>query len=234
MLRLIRIGLVAAMVSMSALAAFAGDETDVKRMPYENPPAEAVGTLAEGVGIAVGEKAPDARVMTADGKTAMLREVIGGKKTVLVFYRGGWCPYCNFQIHELTGAYPGFQKRGFSIVAISVDKPAESAKTQATYTIPFPLLSDQDLAAHDAYRVTHEVDDEYFQMLKQYEIDIEAATGRKHHKMAVPSIFVIDENGVVAWAHADRDYKRRPSAEQILQAIDGLAPAPGKASSGAK
>lgn len=151
-----------------------------------------------------------------------LRELVTTGPVLLVFYRGGWCPYCNSQIHELTAAYPEYKKRGVTPVAISVDRVEESAKTQATYTIPFPVLSDSDLAAHRAYRVLHEVDEAEFARLKGFGIDLERASGRSHHAIAVPSLFVIDGKGVVRWAHANLDYKVRPSTVQILAAIDGL------------
>ena len=141
---------------------------------------------------------------------------------MLVFYRGGWCPYCNAQIHDLTKAFPEYQKRGVRPVVISVDRAEESAKTKATYTIPFPVLSDPDLVAHRAYRVLHKADQAEFERLKSFGIDLERSSGREHHVVAVPTIFVIDQKGVVRWAHADADYTTRPSTAQVLTAIDGL------------
>lgn len=126
-----------------------------RRRAYANPPDSNVGTLPPGSGVAVGQQAPDAAVRDAEGREVRLRELVTTGPVLLVFYRGGWCPYCNSQIHELTAAYPEYKKRGVTPVAISVDRVEESAKTQATYTIPFPVLSDSDLAAHRAYRVLH-------------------------------------------------------------------------------
>lgn len=143
---------------------------------------------------------------------------------MLVFYRGGWCPFCNYQIRQLTEAYPQYRERGVTPVAISVDRPEEAAKTRATYEIPFPVLSDPDLAAHRAYRVMHEVDDAERERLAGFGMDIERASGRDHHVIAIPSVFVVDAEGVVRWAHADPDYRVRPSNEQILAALDRLEP----------
>jgi peroxiredoxin len=142
------------------------------------------------------------------------------RSVLLVFYRGGWCPYCNFQIHELTAAYPEYQKRGVTPVAISVDKQDEAAKAEATYTIPFPLLSDPDLAAHKAFRVIHQADEAEVAKLKGFGIDLEERSGKTHHAFAVPSLFLIDKGGVVRFAHADPEYKVRPRTKQILAAID--------------
>jgi len=193
-----------------------------RRRAYANPPDSKVGTLPPGTGVAVGEQAPDAPVRDADGRQVRLRHLTKSGPVLLVFYRGGWCPYCNSQIHELTTAYPEYRKRGVMPVAISVDRVEESAKTQATYAIPFPVLSDPDLAAHRAYRVLQQVDEAEFARLKGFGIDLEKASGRAHHVIAVPSIFLIDAKGVVRWVHADPDYKVRPSTAQVLSAIDRL------------
>lgn len=189
---------------------------------YESPPTDRVGTLPEGVGVPVGSPAPDATVRNAEGREVRLRELTTDGPILLVFYRGGWCPFCNFQIRELTTTYPEYQRRGVRPVAVSVDRIEESAKTRATYTIPFPVLSDPDLVAHRAFHVVHQADDAEVARLKGFGMDIERSSGRTHHVIAIPSLFVIDREGVVRWAHADPDYKVRPKAEQILAAIDAL------------
>ena len=37
-------------------------------------------------------------------------------------------------------------------------------------------------------------------------------------------MFLIDRDGVVRWAHAELDYRTRPTVEQVLAAIDGAIP----------
>lgn len=226
------------LIAMSLWTAASGCRTE--RPPVLAPPAEAptnrapraketqtpgtqqVGVLSSDLGIPVGERAPDALLHDADGQAVQLRDLVANGPTLLVFYRGGWCPYCNFQVHELTRAFSDFQQRGVTPVVVSVDRAAEAAKTQASYTIPFPVLSDPDLTAHRAFRVVHRADEAEIARLKSFGHDIEAASGRDHHEFAVPSIFVIDAGGVVRWAHADPDYRTRPSVAQLLAAIDSL------------
>lgn len=43
----------------------------------------------------IGENLPDAALVDANGIKVSLHKLIKEKPTVLVFYRGGWCPYCN-------------------------------------------------------------------------------------------------------------------------------------------
>jgi peroxiredoxin len=193
----------------------------------QTPPPR-LGTLPEGVGLAVGSKVPDARLSDAEGRPVQLSDLVKRGPVLVMFYRGGWCPYCNFQIRSLTQAHGEFQRRGITPVAISVDKIQEAAKTRATYAVPFPVLSDPDLATHRAFRMVHQADDAEVAKLKGYGIDLEASSGRTHHGFAVPGLFLIDRDGTVRWAHADPDYKVRPKTEQILAAIDSAAlpPAP--------
>lgn len=193
---------------------------------FSTTPADRLGKLPQDIGIPVGQPAPNAAVHDAEGHAVQIEDLVKKGPILLVFYRGGWCPYCNFEIHELSQAYPEYQKRGVTPVAISVDKQDEAAKTLATYTIPFPVLSDPDLVAHKAFRVVHQADEAEAAKLKGFGIDLEKSSGKAHHAFAIPAIFLIDKGGIVRWAHADIDYKVRPRTPQILAAIDaaGLGP----------
>ena len=101
-------------------------------------------------------------------------------------------------------------------------EPAQAIRTYRSYKIPFPVLSDPDLVLHKAFNVLQLVDEQMVKKYKAYGIDLEKSSGRKHHTIAVPSLFVIDRAGFVRWAHADRDHRTRPSTEQILQTLGRL------------
>ena len=51
--------------------------------------------------IAVGAAAPDAALRDLDGNDVTLNAIVAEKPTVLIFYRGSWCPYCNLQLSDL-------------------------------------------------------------------------------------------------------------------------------------
>jgi peroxiredoxin len=191
----------------------------------ETTAAPTVGVLPEGVGVPPGSPAPDAEVEFAVGGGAVnLASLYADGPVLLVFYRGGWCPFCNYQVHELATAWPEFQARGVTPVLVSVDRVDEAAKTQASWEIPFPVLSDPTLKAHSAFKVNFAVDDETVKKYARFGIDLEESSGQTHHTIAVPSMFLIDRDGVVRWAHAELDYKTRPTVEQVLAAIDGAIP----------
>lgn len=192
-------------------------------MPLEITENTELGKLDEGVGLSVGTKVPNFSSVTHDGIPVTLNDLLVKGQLMVVFYRGGWCPFCNTQIRELTEAWPEFKKRDITPVLISVDKTDGAALAQRTYEIPFPVLSDSSLAAHEALNVILELDEKTYERYKTYGIDVEQWSGEKHHKIAVAAVYVLDEKGVVQWAHASKSYKVRPSSEQLLTVIDGLS-----------
>lgn len=187
-----------------------------------------LGTLPDGVGLAVGSPAADGQLRDARDKAVQLSDHWKSGWALVVFYRGGWCPYCNFQIRELTRARADFVKRGVTPVLVSVDRVSEAAKTSAAYEIAFPVLSDPGLAVHRGFRVLQQVDDATLAKYREFGIDLEQSSGQKHHTIAVPSLFLVDESGIVRFAHAERDYKVRPSTAQLLAAIDRARSARGQ------
>lgn len=179
----------------------------------------AVGVVAEGEGIAVGTAVPKGlQAQDLRGAAVGLDALLAEGPTLLVFYRGGWCPYCNHQMYTLAQAAPAFEAAGVRLVALSVDKPQEGALTQKSWDIPFPVLSDSDLTVHEAFDVVFPIDANTQARYKRIGIDLERASGRTDGKVAVPSMFLVKE-GAVAWAHTDPAYKVRPTPEQVLQAL---------------
>lgn len=193
---------------------------------FEPTPDDRLGTLPEGLGIAIGKPIPEVSAQDSNGRKVTLGELVEKGPILVTFYRGGWCPYCNFQVRSLTEAHEQFQERGITPVAISVDQVSEAKKTQATYEIPFPVLSDPKLEVHRAFNVVHQADEAQLKRLKEYGIDLEKSSGETHHSYAVPALFLVDSKGIVRWAHADPDYTVRPKTKQLLAALDkaGFSP----------
>lgn len=196
------------------------EETPVNET--KTPADDEIGELPDGIGVAAGESAPDVATENEAGEQVDLLELVEDEAIVLFFYRGGWCPYCNFQVREMTENFDEFDDRGVKPVAISVDRSEKAAETTESYDIPYPVLSDPDLTVHEAFSVTYEADDEEVERLAEFGMDIEEASGRDHQSYAIPGVFIIDREGTVRWAHANPDYQIRPSPQQLLAVIDEL------------
>ncbi len=185
--------------------------------------------------LAVGSLAPDAALTGLDGKPVSLGADLKKQPTVLIFYRGSWCPYCNMHLAQLQTVEPQLKQMGYQILAVTPDKPEDLRKTMDKHKLGYTLLSDSDARAMRAYGVAFRLDDATIEKYKQYHVDLEAAAGgRKHHILPVPSVFLIGTDRIIRYVHSNPDYKVRLSSDELLKAAKtaSMSPAPSGSSSG--
>ncbi len=178
-----------------------------------------VGTLSAAP-LSVDQMIPDATLQTEEGKPVKLRELMSEKPTVLIFYRGGWCPYCTKHLMEVAGIEKDILAAGYQILAISPDQPSKLAETPDREELHYTLLSDSSMEAAKAFGLSFQVPQELVSKYKnEYKIDVEAASGEKHHMLPHPALFVVGKDGVIKFAHVDENYRVRLEADAILKAI---------------
>jgi len=174
--------------------------------------------------IAVGAAAPDAALRDLDGNDVTLHAIVAGKPTVLIFYRGSWCPYCNLHLSDLVTVEEELRSLGYQIVAISPDRPEELNKMTAADHLNYRLFSDPQAEAMKKFGVAYQVDNTTFMNYKQkFSVDLESASGHNHHILPVPAVFILDRGGKIVFVHADPDYKVRMKGAEVLAAAKAAA-----------
>jgi len=168
--------------------------------------------------IQVGAQIPNAQLTNLDGKTVSLKSVTKGRATVLVFYRGGWCPFCNAHLADLGMVADQVKAKGYQILAISPDRPEELKKTMDKHHMTYTLLSDASAEAMKKFGVAYRLDDETYRTYRdKYSIDLEKSSGKQHHVLPVPSVFVVDKTGKIQFVYSNPDYKVRLKGEELLK-----------------
>lgn len=94
-----------------------------------------------------GEQIPALSLPKSTGEVFDLNRSVSQTPTILVFYRGGWCPYCSKQFAGLQEIEQDLTKLGYQIIAISTDSPENLGKTLSNEKLSYTLLSDADLNA---------------------------------------------------------------------------------------
>jgi len=183
---------------------------------YSDVPSDAEHTKA----LEAGEEAPNPEVTTSEGKTISLKNLMDGKPTLLVFYRGGWCPYCTTQLSDLQKVIPDLKENGWDVIALSPDRPEKIKETLSDYDLDYTLVSDSSLNAAKAFGIAFQVDQPTIEKYKTYKIDLIAASGERHQQLPVPSVFLIDADGKIIYAYSNPDYKVRLSSDELLQALE--------------
>ena len=70
-----------------------------------------------------------------------------GEYTVVLFYRGGWCPYCNAQLRAFQRAHDTLAELGVRVVALSIDDEATTQTTIDKHGLTFPVGHSADARA---------------------------------------------------------------------------------------
>lgn len=184
--------------------------------------AETVKNLEAKTGLPIGWTAPAVELKNAEGETVKLSEIYAEGPTIVAFYRGGWCPFCNRQLQDWQDYAQDFKDAGLNIIFItpeSVENVNGSIeKTETTFTV----LSDSDQQAAQLFNVIFTLDAKTRNTYKGYGIDLGAWNANAEWKLPVPGVFLIDTDGVVRWQVIDENYKVRVAPEVVLEAAADL------------
>lgn len=173
--------------------------------------------------ILLGSAMPDVALRTLAGKPTTLKAQVAGKPAILVFYRGGWCPFCNLQLSELRLIQKDAEKLGYQIIAISPDRPEELSKTLGKDKLTYTLLSDSKAQALRAFGIGYRLDDATYAKYQGYGVDLEKASGGKEHALPVPSVFIVDKDGVLQFSYSHPDYRIRVPGTVVMAAAKAIA-----------
>jgi peroxiredoxin len=173
--------------------------------------ADAVSPLEEG------SKIPPVKLTTPEGESFNLNAFVKEQPAVLIFYRRGWCPYCNVHLKELMDADAQLRSLGYQILAVSPDKPQKLAESLERHQMTYQLLSDSAMNAAKTFGVAYQVAGSMVKKYQENGIDLEEASGENHQLLPVPSVFIIDQKGVVRYAYHNPDYKTRIEVEKLIK-----------------
>ena len=168
--------------------------------------------------VEVGATAPDIPLTRADGVAPTVHALAAEAPMVLVFYRGGWCPYCNRHLAALGAVEAELRDLGYRIHAVSIDRPEKVAEAAAAADFDYTLYSDADAEAAKAFGLAFRVDAETYEKLIGYGINLEEASGRDHHLLPVPAVFLIDREVRIRFRHFNPNYKERLAADDLIEA----------------
>lgn len=176
----------------------------------------------EAIPLAVGQHAPEVRLISPKAKEYLLSSLVKERPTVLVFFRGGWCPYCSLHLSDLQKVDAEIREKGFQIIAVSADNYEKTQANIDKKKLTYRLFSDPGLKAAQAFGVAYKVDDKTYRRYQGYEVDLEKESGESHRLLPVPSVFLIDQDGIVRFVYSNPDYRIRIKAADLLREANQL------------
>lgn len=196
-----------------------------KRMPPEalaTMQKAALEFAEQGIGaqaLSVGDTLPDATLTSATGAEVTLSKLLADGPLILNFYRGGWCPYCNFELKAYQELLPEIQKRGATLVAITPEKPDNSLSTIEKNALSFPILTDHGNALADALGLVFEMTGDMKALYEGFGLDLAKNNSGSGWTLAIPAVYVVGTDGKILLADVNLDYRRRLEPTEALGAL---------------
>jgi peroxiredoxin len=168
-----------------------------------------------------GADAPAFEATAADGATWRFDPASLERPVLFVFYRGGWCPYCNLHLAELRLIEDDLAAAGVDLVFLSADSPEVIAEALEDGDVPpYTLLSDATSDAAQAFGISFRVPDETVELYRERGIvDLQPIPGTNGTRaLPAPATYLVGTDGIVKFSFVNPDYKVRVSNEVLLAA----------------
>jgi len=146
-----------------------------------------------------GDKAPEFTAKDQNGNTVSLAD-FKGKTVILYFYPKDDTPGCTAEACSFRDNYQSLLSKGFQVIGVSTDDEKSHKKFETKYSLPFPLIADEDKSIVEAYGVWAEKN----------------MYGKKYMG-TVRTTFIINGEGVIS--HVINKVDTQNSSQQVLDLV---------------
>ena len=141
---------------------------------------------------------------------------------MLTFYRGVWCPYCNMDLQAIEEAANDIRALGASLVAASPQTSPNRRKSERENALSFLILSDHGNALAHEFGLRYRLPDDLIAVHKSFGNDLTIGNGEPSWTLPMPARYVIETNGVIAYAEVNPDYTKRPDPSELMLVLRRL------------
>jgi peroxiredoxin len=156
----------------------------------------------------VGKILPEFSLKDASGNVVSSKE-IGSQASLIMFYRGNWCPLCMAQIKEVAGQYRELESRGIKIVMVSPQSEGHTASLAKRFDVNMNFLIDENNQAADTLQIKAKNGLPMGLQALGYDSDT-----------VMPTVVMTNEKGVIIFADLTDNYRVRPEPEDFLKVFD--------------
>lgn len=148
----------------------------------------------------VGDNAPDFKLFSSELKEVSLADY-KGQKLVIHFFPLAFTGTCTTQLCTMRDSFGYYEGMNAAVVGISIDSPFTLAKFKEVESYQFPLLSDFNKEASQAYGAFYD----------EFVFNLKGVSKR--------AAFVIDEEGKVSYAEVLESAGDLPNFEEIRKVV---------------
>jgi peroxiredoxin len=192
------------------------------RVLIENAATNLRADVGARVFLKAGEPAPDFALPDQHGGSIRLSERLARGPVVVLFIRGGWCPFCTLTVRAYQACLPAIHDAGGDLLAITPQRADSCSVMAERDLLAFPTLSDQDNRVAEAYGIAYDLDPGLRSFYLRLGHDLPRVNGTGNWRVPLPATFIIGQDGRVVLADvAPQIYCRLEPAAAVnaLQAL---------------
>ncbi len=164
----------------------------------------------------IGESVTDVTLKDIYNNSVSLDSILNEKPTIMVFYRGGWCPYCNIQLSAIAQSEDEILALGYQIIGVSNEDFQNIVPTVEKDKIKYSIYSDPGSKLMRQMGIAFKPEVSTMTYIEKKSKGIIADV------LPVPSIFILDKSGKILFEYINPDYKTRMSVELLISVLKAL------------
>lgn len=168
-----------------------------------------------------GSKLPDIELKNQNGQIIKTSDLLSEGPLIITFYRGFWCPYCNFDLANLNHYLPRIKEAGANSIAISPEQAIYSKKIIMMQKLKFDILWDQENNFANELGLKFNLSQDMIDLYRdKLHVNLKMYQGDNDWSLPIPARFLIDTNGIVKYAESSPDYTKRPDLDDLMKILE--------------
>lgn len=147
------------------------------------------------------------------------KDILKKGKTILAFYRGSWCPYCNLELKALQNNIAKIVNHNVSLLAVSPQSPDHSVALKEKHQLTFDVFTDKNNQLAKQLGIDFKLQDFALPTYQAIGINLNEFNQDDENTLPVPAVFVIDSDGSIIYKFVDSDYRNRLNIEELIQSL---------------
>jgi peroxiredoxin len=157
--------------------------------------------------IEVGKPLPDFTLKNTEGNMVSSKQ-LSDKPSVLLFYRGNWCPLCMAQVKELVKVYQQLEAAGVRTALISPQPHKNTVSLAKKFDVDFEFFTDEGNQAARTLGIANGFGIPMGMQVLGYDSET-----------VLPTVIITDAKGKVIWLHETDNYRVRPDPDVFLEVL---------------
>ena len=173
-------------------------------------------------GLFINSKAPDFKAKDQNGNEIVFKDLRKKGDVVVVFTRGGWCPYCNRFLRHLQDSLDLIKAKKAQLIVITPEFHEGIDSVVAKTGARFPIIYDSAMKITSGYNGGYRVEEKVVTRYKDSNPSIDLLkvnNQRKEAWLPITAVYIVNDEGSITYRYFEEDYKKRVSVKEILQAL---------------